>query len=94
MKKILIAALVAASLVTPAQAGDRTSAIVGGVIGGLFLGELLRHHHNYESYPPQYVYQPAPPPPHQVCGTQWTSEWNRAYQMWERVPHTVCWWEN
>lgn len=52
MKKLLIASLAAlmvASATVPAQAGNEGLAIIGGVIGGLVIGEALRdrHHHNY-----------------------------------------------
>jgi len=61
MKKLLIASLaalmVASATVVPAQAGDQGLAIIGGVIGGLVIGEALRDHHHYPRPRGPYYYE-------------------------------------
>lgn len=90
MKKILAAVALTATLFAgQAQAGDG-EAIVGGIIGGLIIGGMLnQHNHAPRHYDPYYEdhvgYQ-------QRCYTRYYREYNYAYEMYEKVPRTVCRW--
>lgn len=104
MKKIFISVLASFMMISPAIADNGGTwnynynynykydngvdneglYIAGGILGGLLLGRALAQ--------PEPVYV-VPQRPREVCGTRWTREWNAVYGEWERVPHTVCYWE-
>lgn len=94
MKKIIIALSLAATVlsVQPAKA-DNPWPVIGGVFGGLLLGEVLRdnhrHHQTYYNEPPVYV---QPRGAYRQCETYYRSEFDPYYGGYRQVPYTQCWW--
>ena len=93
LKKLMIAlGLVAALMVTvpAAHAGNEGAYVLGGVIGGLLLGEALDNNrnaprHGYPVYIEEPVYE-------KRCYTRWVKRWSEYRQTWVRKPRTQCEW--
>lgn len=93
LKKLMIAVAFVATLMalTPtAQAGNEGAYILGGVIGGLILGEALDdnrrpHRHGYPVYVEEPVYE-------RQCYTRWVKRWSEYRQAWVRKQKTHCEW--
>lgn len=95
MKKLFIALVMSAAVIAtsvPAKAGNDAAIAIGGVIGGLILGDVLsnnhrhRHHHSnvyvYEETP-QYV---------RVCRRQWIGYYDY-YGRYIQQPRKICEWQ-
>lgn len=79
MKKLLIASLAAlmvASATVPAQAGDEGLAIIGGVIGGLIIGEALRDHRHHPRPHRQRYYDYGYYSYERTCWTEYRRDWD------------------
>lgn len=98
MKKILIVTFALLLSATPALAdNDDAAYLLGGIAGGLFLGEVLQNNRNpvyqnnyYENAPPQY-YEEGPPPPVQRCVVKYKSYYDYMGN-WVRRPVRKCYW--
>lgn len=92
MKKIIVL-LVALALIlplAPARADNEGAYILGGVIGGLVLGEILENDRPYRPYGyPVYVEEPVY---EKQCYTRWVKRWSEHRQAWIRKKKTHCDW--
>ena len=98
MKKIfttfVIALMAATMLAVPAEAGRKTkntAYILGGVLGGLFLADVLS---NNSQAAPAPAYTPAPPPARLVqrCWDEPRSRWNAYWHGYETYYVQRCEW--
>ena len=88
LKKIMVLVVASISLYSvPANAGNE-GAIIGGVIGGLFLGELLNNHHSHRhnDYYEEHYYSPPPP----RCKVVWERVWDYEIGMYRDIPRKIC----
>lgn len=93
LKNLMIALALVATLMTvaPAAHADNEGAyVLGGVIGGLLLGEVLDNHrhvprHGYPVYVEEPVYE-------KQCYTRWVKRWSEYRQAWVRKQRTYCEW--
>ncbi len=94
MKKILIA-LTALAFVTsavPAKAGDEAAYAIGGLIGGLILGDALSNNHRHGHHYPREVYVYEQTPQYvRLCRTEWTGYYDH-YGRYVQQPRRICEW--
>ena len=87
---VTAAAMGAAVLPAPAQAGGNGGAVAAGVIGGLAVGGLL----GAAAAQPRYGYAPAPvyvaPPPPSCYWTRGEPVWDGYRGVWVRPRVQVC----
>ena len=87
MKKILIAISLLVMASIPANAGSNPWPVIGGIAGGLLLGEVLtdHHHHRHQRYyEDEYDYEYSP-----MCWTEEIRDWDpyrRQYYI-RRIRH-------
>lgn len=85
MTKLILSVFAVMFLLTsaPAKAGNDGAAIIGGVIGGLIIGEIFnnRHPHSH-NYRVEYV---------ERCRTQWHRYYDTYYGRWVSHPVEQCW---
>lgn len=97
MKKLIIALVMSAAVVAssvPARAGDEAAYAIGGILGGLILGDVLsnnHHHHRHRYYDDAYVYESTPQYV-RVCRTHWTGYYDY-YGRYIQQPRRICEWE-
>jgi len=107
MRKIamsLVAASILASvtMVGNAEANNNNNGwyALGGVVGGLVLGNVLQNNRPYPAYPaypayptypayPAYVEQPAY---EKQCYARWVRVWDEYRNTWIKVRRTKCEW--
>lgn len=95
MRKFIIALGIAASVfaVQPAQAGNNPWPVIGGVVGGLLLGEVLTdHHRHHQPHYNEYPVYVQPRGAYRQCETYYRSEFDPYYGGYRQVPYTECWW--
>lgn len=94
MKKTMIAVIASIGILAssvPAKAGNDAGYLIGGIIGGLILGEALsnnRHRHHY--YDDAYAYERTPQYV-RLCRTHWVGYYDY-YGRYREQPRRVCEW--
>lgn len=72
---------------TVAEANDNGAYLLGGIVGGLLLGEALDNHRRYRE--PVYIEEPVY---EKQCYTQWVRRWSEYRHAWVSKPQTYCDW--
>jgi hypothetical protein len=95
VKKLIIALGLASTILSaaPANAGNNPWPVIGGVVGGLLLGEVLSDHHRHgQTYYEQQPVYVQPRAAYRQCETYYRSEFDPYYGGYRQVPYTECWW--
>lgn len=96
MKKIITAMVAMAfvcSTVLPASANNDTAWFLGGMVGGLVLGEVLDGPRPYPpAYPSGRYYVYDEPVYEKQCYSRWVKRWSEYKQTWVKVRKTRCEW--
>lgn len=94
MKKLIIALVMSATVIAtsvPAKAGNDAAVAIGGVIGGLILGDILSNNHRHRHNNNVYVYETTPQYV-RVCRRQWVGYYDY-YGRYIQQPRQICEWE-
>lgn len=93
MKKTLLTLVACAGIaLTPiqAQAGDDAAYLLGGILGGLVLGNAMNRHEHYSPPPAAYVIEESPEYV-RICRNQWVNYYD-PYGNYVRGQRRVCEW--
>ena len=75
----------------PAKAGNDAAYAIGGLIGGLILGDVLSNNNRHRHYDNVYVYETTPQYV-RVCRRQWVGYYDY-YGRYIQQPRKICEWE-
>lgn len=93
MKKLLVSLAIATAIMSaPAHAGNKTAYIIGGVIGGLFLADVLSHSHPAHAAPAPVYVAPRQPQFVQRCWDEPRSKWSPYHGGYVTYYVTRCEW--